>query len=111
MGIDKNLLVGIIQARVEGILHIRKRTVMNSGFYDEISGVVVVGGGISLFRGASELSKVILDKSVRIGSPEYVGAASPIYVTAVGIVVQAVNDLKTTNSSAEDSDEHNWSEN
>jgi len=115
MEIDSNLLVDIIHARVEELLYLIKRNLVNSGFYNEISGVVIVGGGISLFRGINELSKEILDKSVRIGSPEYVGAASPIYVTAVGIVLQAVNNLKTNNSSFEELDEHSydnkWSKN
>jgi len=106
MEIDNNLLVDIIHARVEEILHLIKRNLSNSGFYKEISGVVIVGGGISLFRGTNELSKEILEKSVRIGSPGYVGAASPIYVTAVGIVLQAVNNIKTSNGSFEESDEH-----
>ena len=102
MEIDNNLLVDIIEARVEELLHLIKRNLLNSGFYKEISGVVIVGGGISLFRGTTELSKEILDKSVRIGSPDYVGAASPIYVTAVGIVIQAANNLKTSNSLSEE---------
>jgi len=115
MEIDSNLLVDIIHARVEELLYLIKRNLSNSGFYKEISGIVIVGGGISLFRGINELSKEILDKSVRIGSPEYVGAASPIYVTAVGIVIQAVNNLKTSNNSLEELDEHSydnkWSKN
>lgn len=115
MEIDNNLLVDIIYARVDELLHLIKRNLVNSGFYKETSGVVIVGGGIALFRGTNELSKVILDKSVRIGSPEYVGAASPIYVTAVGIVIQAVNNIKTSNSSLEELDEHSydnkWSKN
>ena len=106
MEIDNNLLVDIIHARVEELLQLIKRNLLNSGFYKEISGVVIVGGGISLFRGTTELSKEVLNKSVRIGSPEYVGAASPIYVTAVGIVLQSVNNLKTSSSSCEESDEH-----
>ena len=106
--IDNSLLIDIIEARVEELLQLIKRSLLNSGFYEEISGVVIVGGGISLFRGVSELSKEILSKSVRIGSPEYVGAASPIYVTAVGIVKQAVNNLKTSNISSEESDEHSY---
>lgn len=106
--IDNSLLIDIIEARVEELLQLIKRSLLNSGFYEEISGVVIVGGGISLFRGVSELSKEILSKSVRIGSPEYVGAASPIYVTAVGIVKQAVNNLKTSNTSSEESDEHSY---
>ncbi len=115
MEIDNNLLVDIIHARVEELLQLIKRNLLNSGFYKEISGVVIVGGGISLFRGTNELSKEVLDKSVRIGSPEYVGAASPIYVTAVGIVIQAVYNLKTSNSSSEELDEQSydnkWSKN
>ena len=101
MEIDNNLLVDIIQARVEELLHLIKRNLVSSGSYKELSGVVIVGGGISLFRGVIELSKHILDKPVRIGSPEYVGAASPIYVTAVGIVVQAVNNIKINNNLSE----------
>lgn len=111
MEIDNNLLVDIIEARVEELLRLVKRNLLNSGFYKEISGVVIVGGGISLFRGTNELSKEILEKSVRIGSPEYVGAASPIYVTAVGIVIQAVSNLKACNSSSEEIDESKWSKN
>ena len=107
--IDNNLLVDIIEARVEELLNLIKRNLLNSGFYKEISGVVIVGGGISLFRGTTELSKEIFNKSVRIGSPDYVGAASPIYVTAVGIVVQAGNNLKTSNSFSEELDEGKWS--
>ncbi|MBK5239914.1 cell division protein FtsA [Clostridium sp.] len=111
MEIDNNLLVDIIQARVEEILHLIKRNLINSGYYKDLSGAVIVGGGISLFRGTSELSKFILDKPVRIGSPEYVGAASPIYVTAVGIVVQAANNIKFNNSLSEKSDELKMSKN
>ena len=106
--IDNDLLIDIIEARVEELLQLIKSNLLNSGLYEEISGVVIVGGGVSLFRGASELSKEILCKSVRIGSPEYVGAASPIYVTAVGIVKQAANNLKTSNISSEVSDEFSY---
>lgn len=115
MEIDNNLLVDIIEARVEELLHLIKKNLLNSGYYKEISGAVIVGGGISLFRGTTELSKKILDKPVRIGSPDYVGAASPIYVTAVGIVIQAVNNLKTSSSLSEEVDENSyenkWSKN
>ncbi|MBU3111395.1 cell division protein FtsA [Clostridium lacusfryxellense] len=115
MEIDNSLLIDIIHARVEELLHLIKRNLLNSGFYKEISGVVIVGGGLSLFRGTNELSKEILSNPVRIGSPEYVGAASPLYVTAVGIVLQAVNNFKTSNSIFEESDEllhdNKWSKN
>ena len=108
MEIDNDLLVDIIHARSEEILHLIKSNLLNSGLYKEVSGVVIVGGGISLFRGATDLSKAILEKPVRIGCPDYVGAASPIYVTAVGIVVQAVNNFNIGNNSSEQSDEYSY---
>ena len=85
-----------------------QENLLNSAVYKEVSGVVIVGGGISLFRGAIELSKKIFDKAVRIGSPEYVGAASPIYVTAVGIVVHTANNAKVSNNLSEQSDKHSY---
>jgi len=106
--IDRELLVDIIHARVEELLHLIKANLLNCGVYKEVSGVVIVGGGVSLFRGANELSKAIFNKSVRIGSPEYVGAASPIYANAVGVVLHAANNIKVSNNLSELSDKHSY---
>ena len=103
MEVDRELLIDIIHARVEELLHLIKANLLTCGVFKEVSGVVIVGGGISLFRGANDLSKVIFNKSVRIGSPEYVGAASPIYVTAVGIVLHTANNIKVRNNLSEQS--------
>jgi cell division protein FtsA len=108
MEIDRDLLIDIIHARVEELLQLIKANLLNSGIYKDVSGVVIVGGGISLFRGIIELSKVIFDKPVRIGSPEFVGAASPMYVNAVGIVLHAANNVKLSNNLSEQSDEHSY---
>jgi cell division protein FtsA len=87
--IDHNRLLEIMEARVEEIFELIKQNLKKSGHYDEISGIVLIGGGIALFNGICDFSSKILDKPVRTGSPEYVGVANPSYVSAVGIVLDS----------------------
>ncbi|KGK88427.1 MULTISPECIES: cell division protein FtsA [unclassified Clostridium] len=92
--IDYNVLTEIITARVEEILLLIKKKLMISEEMDNVSGVVVVGGGIALLKGCSDLCKEILDKPVRIGIPDYTGVGSPICAAAVGVVKDVVDSGK-----------------
>ncbi|MBM7868843.1 cell division protein FtsA [Clostridium pascui] len=92
--IDYNVLTEIITARVEEILLLIKKKLMISEQMDNVSGVVVVGGGIALLKGCSDLCKEILDKPVRIGIPDYTGVDSPICAAAVGVVKDVVDSGK-----------------
>lgn len=92
--IDYNVLTEIITARVEEILLLIKKKLMISEQMDNVSGVVVVGGGIALLKGCSDLCKEILDKPVRIGIPEYTGVGSPICAAAVGVVKDVIDSGK-----------------
>lgn len=96
--VDYNMLTEIIQARVEELFYFIYKKLKESNNYDGISGIVVVGGGISLFKGISEIGQEILNKPIRIGIPEYVGASSPTYSAAVGVIKDTVSSLKLTNS-------------
>jgi cell division protein FtsA len=102
--VDYNMLTEIIQARVEELFYFIYKKLKESNNYDEISGVVVVGGGISLFKGISEIGQEILNKPIRIGIPEYVGASSPTYAAAVGVIKDTVSSLKLTNSTESNSE-------
>lgn len=100
--IDSLYLKEIIVARSEEILYYAKEKIRESGYFDEISGVVIVGGGLSLFKGINSFASRILDKSLRIGSPNYTGAVSPIYSTVVGIIKDVVSTLKIDKTIDED---------
>ena len=52
----------------------------------QIQSYVIVGGGIALFRDIIVVGNDIMGKPVRIGVPNYVGAANPVYATATGIL-------------------------
>lgn len=103
--VDYSLLIQIISARIEEILCLVKKKLSVNEYLDKVSGIVVVGGGIALTKGSIELCKSIMDKPARAGTPEYVGAASPIYSTAVGVVKDVIDSGKVnlTQSTAQES--------
>lgn len=88
-----SMLTEIIEARIDEMLEFVRKAIIDSEYYDEIKGIVIVGGGVSFIKGIVEKTESILNKSVRIGSPEFVGAASPLFSTAVGIVANVSNEL------------------
>ncbi len=99
--IDYKFFKEILEARVEELVNLAKNEIEKSGFYEQISNIVFVGGGIALIKGVTSFAKHILKKTVKIGSPEYVGAANPIYAVAVGIVKDASDTFKQSEISDE----------
>lgn len=93
VNVDCKFLKLIIKSRIEEIYEFIKKKIVDSGYYNEISNVVIVGGGIALIRGADELGSSIIGKNVRIGSPNYVGASNPMYAGAVGITYDVSNSV------------------
>jgi cell division protein FtsA len=94
INVDYSILIDIIEARVDEYLSLIKNRLQQSGYLTDISGMVIVGGGISFFDGICELTRNKFDKPVRIGVPEYIGASSPVCNTAVGVIKDVV---KTSN--------------
>lgn len=92
--IDVRLLQNIIEARTEELLCYVRDKLEQSGCMNEISGIIVLGGGLALLKNSTDYISKILGKSVKIGYPNYIGTASPIYVTVVGIIKDVVNTLK-----------------
>lgn len=84
--IDYQILEEIICERVKEILQMINEVLDNEGLRTQVESFVLVGGGISQFRDIVTLATDILGKPVRIGVPEYVGAANPVYSTVIGII-------------------------
>jgi cell division protein FtsA len=84
--INSSTLKDIIEARIEEIFSLINIRLNSSGYYDEIVGIILVGGGISLFNNICEFGRTLLNKPIRIGAPDFVGASNPIFNTAVGII-------------------------
>ncbi|AWZ48747.1 cell division protein FtsA [Clostridiaceae bacterium 14S0207] len=87
-------LVDIINARVDETLKFIKAFIKESGYYEEIYNIVLIGGGISFLKGIVELCENILKRPVRIGIPQYIGASNTLYATSVGIVSDVAKSIK-----------------
>jgi len=67
--VSRALLIGIIQPRIEEILEMVRERIEASAFKNIVGRKVVLTGGGSQLSGLRELSKLILDKQVRLGRP------------------------------------------
>lgn len=104
--IESSLLNDIISARIEEIYQMIMVKLQQSGFYDEISGIVLVGCGLAMFDNIEEHMKNALQKPVRIAEIKYAGASNPGYAGAVGTVCHYFKDTKL-NSLSENQKESN----
>jgi len=88
-------LANIIQARMEEIIEHVYYEIRNSGYEKKlIAGIVLTGGG-SLLRHASQLTEFMTGMDTRIGYPnEHLASdvpdemASPQYATGIGLVIE-----------------------
>jgi cell division protein FtsA len=90
--VSRQILAEIVEPRVEEILSLVKREVVNSGFEDMVAGGVVLTGGSASLKGITEMAEQIFNLPVRRGVPVGIGGLtdivnSPMYSTGVGLVL------------------------
>jgi cell division protein FtsA len=102
--VSRKFLCRIIQSRVEEIFTLVRKEIAQSGYREFMTPGVVLTGGTSLLQGITESAERILDLSVRVGYPNTVGGLceivkSPIYATAVGLILYGRNRTSDSNRS------------
>ncbi len=97
---EKNL-ARIIQARMEEILDYVLFEIRRSGYERKLIGGIVLTGGGSLLQNMDKLTEFRTGMTCRIGVPvEHLGhgysesMASPMYSTAVGLMLKAIEDIE-----------------
>lgn len=96
--IARQVLVDILEPRVEEIFQLVYREIQRSGHADLIPAGVVITGGSTLLDGMPELAEEVLGLPVRIGYPQGVGGLvdvvkSPMYATGVGLVMYGADNM------------------
>ncbi|WP_427338503.1 cell division protein FtsA [Caloranaerobacter sp. DY30410] len=93
LGFSNNLEVNeiqlseIIEARIREIFELINMDLIKNRVKDKIlTGVVITGGGVSYFKGVTELGIEVFGLPVRIGQPYQMGAQEPIFSSAVGLI-------------------------
>lgn len=89
--IPKQVLVEIIEPRMEEIFALVRRVIQDSGHYEVLGAGVVLCGGATLLEGTVELAESVLGLPVRRGTPMGVGGMNemvkgPQHATAVGLL-------------------------
>lgn len=94
--VSRGLLVDIIQPRMEEIFRLAANEMKKSEFANLMTAGIVLTGGGSLLKGLNELAEEVFDMPVKLGFPTgFSGlvdlAKSPIYATAVGLILHYLN--------------------
>ncbi len=96
----RSTLTNIIEARMTEIFEYVRAALKRSGYYNYLNAGAIITGGGSLTNGNQALAQEVLGLDVRIGHPEGITGGmvgelhSPIYATAVGLVLRAIKDLE-----------------
>jgi cell division protein FtsA len=93
-------LANIIQARMEEIIEMAHAEIISSGFENKLGGGIVITGGGALLANLKQLVEYMTGLDTRIGYPnEHLGKSkldvikSPMYATAVGLVLAGFRSL------------------
>lgn len=93
-------LANIIQARMEEIIEMAHTEIISSGFENRLAGGIVITGGGSQLSNLKQLVEYMTGMDTRIGYPnEHLGKSkleavkSPMYATAVGLVLAGFRSL------------------
>ena len=95
--LSRKNLSDIIQPRAEEIFRLIHQEIKRSGIEDLISSGVVITGGASIMEGVQDVGEQVFELPVRIGTPSGIGGlvdivSSPLYSTAVGLILYAVKN-------------------
>ncbi|MCM3441192.1 cell division protein FtsA [Metabacillus halosaccharovorans] len=86
-------LADIIEARLEEIYELILHELGRLGIQELPGGYVLTGGTVKM-PGVLELGQAVLQNSVRIASPDYIGVREPQYMTGVGLIQFAYKNAK-----------------
>ncbi len=97
--VTQKVLVDILQARIEEILQMINKELLDSGQKNRINGGIVITGGTALLANLVDLAEQIFDLPVRVGYPTNISGnaeavRTPRCTTGVGLVMYGKTELE-----------------
>ncbi|MFH1147028.1 MAG: cell division protein FtsA [Pseudomonadota bacterium] len=95
--LSRQILTEILEPRVEEVFSLVDQEIVRSGFKELIAAGMVITGGSSLLEGMPEMAEQIFNLPTRLGYPKGVSGLidvvnSPMYATAVGLIIYGVSN-------------------
>ncbi len=92
--VSRKALSEILEPRAEEMFELVEREIKQAGHEGTVIAGLVLSGGTALLHGITDVAERILDLPVRVGSPGELNelgniVKSPIYATAVGLILEA----------------------
>ncbi|HZK34672.1 MAG TPA: cell division FtsA domain-containing protein [Bacillota bacterium] len=82
-----DFLEKIIEARVEEMLQMAKGKAASSGLLRDSCRTIITGGGVAMLKGIKGFATDVLGMPVRIGVPDTIGLASPVYASVYSLAM------------------------
>jgi cell division protein FtsA len=97
--LSRHILAEIIEPRVEEIFMLVQHEIQKCGMEELLASGVVITGGSTLLPGMPQMAEEVLGVPVRQGMPRHIGGLvdvvkSPMYATAVGLVIYGANQQR-----------------
>lgn len=92
--VSRKALSEILEPRAEEMFELVGREIKQAGHEGTVVAGLVLSGGTALLHGITDVAERVLDLPVRVGSPSELNGLrnivkSPIYATAVGLILEA----------------------
>lgn len=97
----------IIDARVSETLYLIRKNLEEYDLLNALSaGVVITGGGLFNIKGIVDVAAECFELPVRLGYPNYIGVANPIYSASTGMALYALKQKRTSSLGVKNSPSH-----
>lgn len=95
--VSRHILSEILEPRVEEIFTLIDQEIVRCGNKDLVAGGLIITGGSALLEGIAEIAEQIFNLPTRVGYPRGVSGLvdvinSPVYATAVGLLLYGLNN-------------------
>jgi cell division protein FtsA len=109
--ISRNVLVDIIQPRVEEILSLALNEIKKSDYVHLMTSGAVITGGCAMLHGMAELAEEIFNIPVKLGTPNSVKSVTndvykPNHATGVGLVLYGFHNKSQVDHLLVESETH-----
>lgn len=92
--IDNKLFYDIVMARIEEIINFIYEDIKNTGFFDEINSIILIGDGINYFEGVKELVEEKINKKAIIITKYDLDLQNSSIISSIGIVKDVYDKVK-----------------
>jgi cell division protein FtsA len=90
-------IIQVMDARISEILYLVRKQLESNGLLNNLAaGIVITGGGLFNIKGILDVAQSCFEVPVRLGYPNYIGVANPIYSAAAGMAIYALKQKKSS---------------